>query len=90
MMTELWVKNLCTKGYIESESLNITDKGIPRESTKDTAPKPLTLEEIISLKGTDSFYRFHRDTLKTYSGYASKDPRLKEMLDEKYALRGKT
>ena len=82
-MTDLFIKNIHDIGYAESQSLNFTDNGIPREKTKKREPEPLTLEEIIALKGTESFYRFHEDTLKAYTGYALSDPRLKKMRSKK-------
>ena len=59
MLRESWIIRLTEQGYIPAESLNVTDKGIPRE-IKRRVPhkeKPLTLEQIIEIKGDLPYFK---------------------------------
>lgn len=57
-MNELWAVEIHDLGYCESQSLNDTECAIERDRVRDRQ-KPLTLPEIIALKGLGPYNRFH-------------------------------
>lgn len=57
-MIDLWAVEIHTIGFCESHSLNDTCHAIERDRVRGKQ-KPLTLPEIIALKGTGPYKRFH-------------------------------